>query len=216
MSEKISLKELEQKAWKSFFQDGLWEIYLGLLLLGMDYRLPSRLLGLPPQSSWGTVVGLVWMALAMLLLWAGKRFVTTPRIGRVTFGPRRKTRIRKVTLILTLSVLVGLITFAVAAIVFRNPGSGGTLAYIIPTVWALKVVIVFSLGAYFLDFNRLYLIGILYAVAIPGEMLLSTWTGVELMGSLAFVVPAGVILLIGATVFVRFLRDYPVLVPASD
>ena len=27
MSERISLKELERKAWRSFFQDGLWDIY---------------------------------------------------------------------------------------------------------------------------------------------------------------------------------------------
>jgi len=35
MSQTINLKELERKAWRSVFQDGLWDIFLGLLLLAM-------------------------------------------------------------------------------------------------------------------------------------------------------------------------------------
>ena len=35
MQPEINLKELERRAWRSVFQDGLWDIYLGLLLMAM-------------------------------------------------------------------------------------------------------------------------------------------------------------------------------------
>lgn len=42
MTEKVDLRELEKKAWKSTFQDGLWDIYFGLLFMGMGlYRIPQ-------------------------------------------------------------------------------------------------------------------------------------------------------------------------------
>jgi len=57
MEHDIDMKELEKKAWKSTFQDGLWDIMLGLvffipavngLIKGSDYTLiplyPGRLL----------------------------------------------------------------------------------------------------------------------------------------------------------------------------
>lgn len=34
MVAKIELKEIEKKAYKSVFQDGLWDIYFGILVLG--------------------------------------------------------------------------------------------------------------------------------------------------------------------------------------
>ena len=33
MTQNINLKALEKKAWRSVFQDGLWDIFLGLLLM---------------------------------------------------------------------------------------------------------------------------------------------------------------------------------------
>jgi hypothetical protein len=42
MSQSISLKELERKAFRSTFQDGLWDMYLGFLLLMMGMGLVLR------------------------------------------------------------------------------------------------------------------------------------------------------------------------------
>jgi hypothetical protein len=38
MSEKTNLKEIEKKAWASYFEDGLWDIFMDLLMLGMGLR----------------------------------------------------------------------------------------------------------------------------------------------------------------------------------
>ena len=40
MTQNINLKALEKKAWRSVFQDGLWDIFLGLLLMAFGLRPP--------------------------------------------------------------------------------------------------------------------------------------------------------------------------------
>jgi hypothetical protein len=209
MSERINLKEVERKAWRSFFQDGLWDIYLGLLLLGMGSSSLGRYVGLPEESGWSLLPNLIWAIVSMLILWVGKRFVTVPRMGRVKLGPKGKARKRKTRVLLTASVLVGVVVFAIALVARGNPPRRLNLAVVFPAVYALNMLVVFSLGAYFLDFARLYLIGVMYALPVPLLITLDEIAGIDI-GFGAFAAPAAVILLIGMVLFIRFLRDYPV------
>jgi hypothetical protein len=154
------------------------------------------------------------MVLVMLVLWAGKRFITIPRMGRVKFGPKGKARKKKARIILAISVLVGLVLFVFTWLAFKGDWDEGLpLHIIIPAVWAVNMLVVFSLGAYFLDFDRLYLIGVLYALPVPVDFLLRELAGIRL-GFIVFAVPAAAILIMGVTVLVRFLRDYPI--PAEE
>ena len=212
MSRDINLKELERKAWRSVFQDGLWDIYLGLLLMALAiYALLSKT-KLPEAQQMVIYIGL--MALSMLVLWAGKRFITLPRMGRVKFGPRGKTRRRKAAVLLAISVLVGALVFIVTSLGLEgNLSDGLPLHLVVPAAWALNMLVLFGLGAYFLDYDRLYLIGVLYALAVPLLIWLDEFAGIKL-GFIALAVPAGIILIVGLVVLVRFLRDYPL--PAEE
>lgn len=212
MSRDINLKELERKAWRSVFQDGLWDIYLGLLLMALAiYALLSKT-KLPEAQQMVIYIGL--MALSMLVLWAGKRFITLPRMGRVKFGPRGKTRRRKAAVLLAISVLVGALVSIVTSLALKgNLSDGLPLHLVVPAAWALNMLVLFSLGAYFLDYDRLYLIGVLYALAVPLLIWLDEFAGIKL-GFIALAVPAGIILIVGLVVLVRFLRDYPL--PAEE
>jgi hypothetical protein len=212
MSRDINLKELERKAWRSVFQDGLWDIYLGLLLMALAiYALLSKT-KLPEAQQMVIYIGL--MALSMLVLWAGKRFITLPRMGRVKFGPRGKTRRRKAAVLLAISVLVGALVSIVTSLGLKgNLSDGLPLHLVVPAAWALNMLVLFSLGAYFLDYDRLYLIGVLYALAVPILIWLDEFAGIKL-GFIALAVPAGIILIVGLVVLVRFLRDYPL--PAEE
>jgi len=71
-------------------------------------------------------------------------------------------------------------------------------------------MVVFSLGAYILEFNHLYLIGVLYALPVPLDIMFHKFASMDLT-FFAIGVPAMVILLMGTVVLVRFLRDYPLL-----
>jgi hypothetical protein len=204
----LNLKEIERRAWRSFFADGLWDIYLGVLLALMGVNAWLGELGLPEAPTMLIYVALV--AAAMGLLWAGKRFVTTPRIGRVKFGPQRRVRVRIVRVLLAESVALGIGLF-----VFFLAGGFGQVARIgldngvlIAAVWVLNVLIVFGLGAYFLDFARLLVIGLMFATAIPVDILVHRLWGLD-VSPLAFGVPGLLVILMGLVLFVRFLRDYP-------
>ena len=77
MSEKLNLKELERKAWRSFFDDGLWDIFLGLLLASMGVS------GLLDHSSltddWGMTIYIGLLVVIMLSFWLARRLITVPR-----------------------------------------------------------------------------------------------------------------------------------------
>jgi hypothetical protein len=210
MSQSVSLKELERKAFRSTFQDGLWDIFLGLLLLNMG---GGTLLGGSGMSPLGSMVVLTGFVLLVLLgFWAGKKFITTPRIGVAKFGPQRKSKLKMVRLVLFLSVLVGVLMFiwGVGAWSGRLPYLLGELP--IPAyVWAVQCLVVFGLAAYFMDVPRFYLYAVLYALPFPLGILLARNT--DLAGSvcmaLTFGIAGGVMVLWGVILFVRFLRQYP-------
>jgi len=207
VSAEINLGELERKAWRSVFQDGLWDVYLGLLLLAMAVGAWLSDMGVPTAWHYGVYGALV--GLSMLVLWAGKHFVTLPRMGRVKFGPKRKATLNWVRALLFVSVLAGVAAFLVAVAMRGNPSQWLNVALFFPAAWVVNVLVVFGLGAYFLDFSRLYLIGLMYAIPVPLDMMLVKVAGIDLSFA-AFGLPAAVILLVGTVVFLRFLHDYPI------
>ena len=206
MAQKINLKEVERKAWRSFYQDGLWDIFLGLLLLA--WAIGALISDTGMSELWVNAVYLVLFMLAFVVIWAGKKFITVPRMGRVKFGPKGKARLSWVVVIFVISALLGVIVPLVGLAVRSNPPGWLNSAFFFPAAWVVNMLVVFGVGAYFLDFNRLYLIGVLYALPVPLEIMQRELSSIDLT-FVAFGLPAAVILLMGAVVFVRFLRDYP-------
>jgi hypothetical protein len=211
MSQGINLKEAERKAFRFTFQDGLWDIYLGLLLLIMG--MGPVISDLEVLGLWPVVALMVLTLLVMLAFWAGKRFITTPRIGLVRFGPARKAKIKYTGVILSLSVLVGVIVLVVGLAAGSNPPAWISWGWIIPAgVFGMTAVVVFSLGAYWLDFQRAYVYGWLYALAFPTSIMLVEYAGITF--PIAYAVSAGIMILVGVILLLRFLRDYPI--PAGE
>jgi hypothetical protein len=182
-------------------------MYLGFLLLimGMGPVLPA----LNKSVIWTLVILLMLSVLACLAFWAGKKFITTPRMGRVKFGPQRKTKLKKTRAVLFLSALLGVITLVLRAMwniewAARIP---------IPAyIWTVQAIVVFGLGAYFLDVSRFYAYGVLYAIPVPVGIVLLQNTGLPGFMFLPFGVSGGIMVIIGVVLFIRFLHDYP-LVP---
>ncbi len=211
MTENISLKELERKAFRSTFQDGLWDIFLGLLLVNMGGGMLLGASGMSPL--WAMVVLTGFAGVVLLGFWVGKKFITTPRIGLVKFGSQRKSKLRRVRVVLFLSVLLGVLMF-IWGVGSRYGGAPRLIASLpLPAyIWAAQCLVVFGLAAYFLDVTRFYLYAVLYALPFPLGILLAQNT--DLSGSVSmaitFGVAGGVMVLWGAVLFVRFIRRYPV------
>jgi hypothetical protein len=207
VSENINLQELERKAWRSVFEDRLYDIFLGLLLLHMGFvyyisKLETTFLG-------RTSLNLGIFLILYLGLWAGKHYITLPRIGRVKFGARRKSRLQTVVII---TFLVVLLTFSLTlvGIAFKDQPDGSTTWRLLgPVLLGTWFVLFFGLAGYFLEYHRLYLVGVMYALP---EIVL-TYSNVLLgvnPGFLAWLLPAGVILVIGAVHLRRFIHQHPV------
>jgi hypothetical protein len=208
MSPMISLKEAERKVFTSTFRDGLWDIFIGCVIL--QFAVGPLLTDLGLGDFWSSVVFLPFYLLAYLGLWAGKKFIVAPRIGLVTYHRTRKARLRKVTvislIILVIGVIVGLLAFNMSNL----------SEWIFPAILSAVMLGGFSLAAYFLDFTRLYVYGVLVSLSpLVGELLFR-YAGAAHHGyPIVFGVSGGLMILTGLFLFIRFLRDYPIPVEGS-
>jgi MFS family permease len=203
MMTNLDLKQLERRAWTSFFQDGLLDIMMGLALLAVG--IPAMLPGIFTSELSQDVAAAVLMALALGSYWAGKRFITVPRTGRAEFSRARKTRQTKAAVIYAISVVVGAIVFLMTMLGLSSTppawvqelGVGGFLALGIGG-WMLLIL---GLGSYFTDYTRGYVIAALYALAFSGTVLLHN--------PIMFIVAGVLAVVMGLVVLVRFLRTQP-------
>ncbi|MFC1957524.1 hypothetical protein ACFLX0_01745 [Chloroflexota bacterium] len=205
----INLKELERKAFRSTYQDGLWDMYLGLIVICMSIFIYRPATGYSPLN---ILLMLASMVVAYALFWAGKRFITLPRMGQVKFGEKRARRKKTLILVLGVVVLIQAALLVIQLVAWRNPEFGANLNAFLPekTAMDLIVAIVGSLFvgpsmiliAYFTDFPRGYFIAVMIALAVFLMIYLNQPIYPIIIGIL--------IALPGVVLFVRFLQKYPV------
>ena len=203
MSQKISLKEAERKAFRTTFNDGLVDIFLGCFLL-------MFVIGLYLSDSlgdfWSSAVFLPFLALVYLAIWLIRRYVVTPRIGMVKFGQARKAKLAKFTVVMLVINVVALILGTVAALSF-----GSVPGQMISILFGLILLMGFSIAAYFLDFNRLYIYGLLVGLSpLIGEWLWTHGYATHHGFPITFGTSSGIMILVGLAVFIRLLHNNPV------
>ena len=76
-----------------------------------------------------------------------------------------------------------------------------------PAIWVLNMLLVFGLGAYFIEYERLYLIRFLYALVLPLDVFTKEVAQID-MDVYIFLTAVLIVLVTGVTYFVRFIRDY--------
>jgi hypothetical protein len=190
MSGQPNLKELERRAWRSTFEDGIWDLFFGTTLLWIA---ASRLIHVELVNvllALGTVAAFI----------VAKRVITVPRMGMVKFGSGRKKKRATTATLLTVSVvLTGLLGYMAAGDAtgewIRN---NQTVVDVMFAAWAYFV---FALMAHWLDFPRLYLIGLVYALVFSHLLPIDT-SVTALVGGALIAVP-------GLVQLIRFLRKYP-------
>jgi hypothetical protein len=200
MAQRIDLKERERRAFRSTFQDGLWDVFLGMVFLAFGFGPIYEWLGFSETAD--MVFHLGYVLTAFLIFYLGKIYITVPRLGRAKFGPARRRKIIKTRVVLGASVLLGLGMWALFA-------SGNDLALnLVLLVFALNTLVVLGAMAYYLDFDRLYIYAVLYALSLPVGRVLVVHAGLPDEAAV-FWVTAGATVIVGIVLFVRFVRDYP-------
>ncbi|MFX0105396.1 MAG: hypothetical protein ACFE75_07895 [Candidatus Hodarchaeota archaeon] len=208
MSESIDLKALEKKAYRSVFNDGLWDLFIGLIILTLGFSTLFGLLFNLPEL-WNVIIpSLMGNIIAFLVFYLGKRFITIPRIGIVKFGPKRKSKQLKLKIFLFMVFIVNIILFILPFT--------GIIDY--TQIEPLFLILILGIGiftipfcvvAYFLDFARLYYYAFLAGIGLFLTEMLSPIVGAPLDTILIFGTIGGVIVIIGLYYFIRFLKTYP-------
>jgi len=203
--ENVDLKEIEKKAWRATYQDGLWDIYIGLLITGFALIFYLNFLGL--EEPLLIFFLCCWMTIPILILSFGKKFITPKRIGSVKFGRKRKKTKQKLTYFLTANVFILLIFLILTQLgLFELIPLEGLM---FPLILGLLISIPLSIVAYFLDFNRLYVYSIFFGLGYFLSELFYPLVGAPLDSFLSFGVPGIVITLIGIYFFISFIKKYP-------
>ena len=207
MNSQLNLKELERKAFRSTYQDGLWDMNMGLIVIGM------ALFVFRPDEGYGArniIMMVLSFSLANLVFWVGKKFVTVPRMGQVSFGPLRKQKNRTLAIIMGAIVLVQTGFVLLTAAGWLNAGFGAKLSsllggsperMLVAALGSLFVGPPMILIAYFSDFTRGYYIAVLMALAVFLMILFNQPIYPILIGVVIFAP--------GVVLFVRFLHKYP-------
>jgi len=181
------LKQIEKKSWTVYFQDGLWDIYIGMLMLAIGIN---------------TFVDSEWYSCLMIapifLIILGKRFITTPRLGRVRFGSERQKKRIAVFIVIALAVICGIILAGFSATGDPLPKAA------VATVFGMSAILVFGSMAYFLDCGRFYIYGAMMATALILDILIDGH-----LVSISFLVFGAVAFIFGLALLIRFLRKYP-------
>lgn len=203
MSQQISLKDAERKVFRTSYNDGLWDIFLGCFFLTFVIVLYlAPILG----DFWSSVAQLPFWALFYLTIWLIRRYVVAPRIGRVTFGQARKAKLAKFTFVMLGINVIALILGFIAALNFGSiPGQ------MISIIFGMILLMGFSIAAYLLDFNRLYIYGLLVGFSpMVGEWLWTRGYATHHGFPITFGTSAGIMIIAGLSIFVRLLHDNPV------
>jgi hypothetical protein len=209
MSDSLDLKKIEQKAFRATHQDGLWDIYIGGVVLCMSVLAYSTASEAKPFLRFGLY--LAGLAVFYLIRWGGKKYLTTPRLGQVKFGPHRQKRKLIMMSVLTGIVLLQVILLVGTILLWKNPQWATSLGLhtsnqdlermVVAVIGALFVGPSMVLLAYFNDFLRGYYIAFIVSLAVFSLI----WFGQPL-----YLIIAGLLIIIpGVILFVRFLHEHP-------
>ena len=208
MSQNLDLKAIERKAFRSVHQDGLWDIYLGglMLVLSLFFAIPESGEGELTYM----VIALLGVAVVFAVFQLGKKYITTPRMGQVQFGPERQKRKIKLAWIMGAYVLVTLGMVLFSLYIWNRSASGQTVDLALtPSLERVLVALVAALLAgtstlvisYFREFVRGYYIALLMGLGFFFTLLLDM--------TIPMLVAGALILVPGLILFVNFLRQHP-------
>lgn len=195
MDSATSLKSIERKAYRSTFEDGIYDI-----LFGMIFLIPAIIAVLESvgvSRFYGYLLFLVPLVFSPL----GKRFITTPRLGAVEFGQKRKSR-RRVLLVVCAGIAVLMLPVILMALA---EGISGGNSWLLVALFGIPV---FAVGVYIMDFPRLYVYAALLIFAVLESEYLLKYIDPPYNSLISFGIPGAVILPIGISLLFRFMKKY--------
>lgn len=192
MSQEQDFKKLQQRTYKSYHQDGLIDMIIGLSFIGF---------GLNMAFDNSAFIFLAWLPIILYVPF--KNRVTVPRIGYVKFtAPNR---------ILFGAVIAGLLVLLLGIFVFLIAGPDQIPAPMNAWLKQYHMLLLGSITALFFagaalitSITRLYT----HAILIVAIFAVGTWLNIA---PAIYVITTGLLIeVVGIWMLARFLRKYPV------
>ena len=200
------LKQLERDAFRRFYEDGVFDIYIGAMLLVIAVAAVLESL----EDELLLYIGTLGLALVVTVpLLYFRRRLLVERLGTFEPGPRRKLRISRTRWVMLGSFVLGLVMFVIGAVAYAGVGSADVLALVVPIVWFLNAAIVFGATAYFLDVPRFYAYGIVGGLLMPLMVWSDVLWDVRIAPWLIFGTAGLAVIAVGIHKLRRFLQQYP-------
>lgn len=190
MTEHLNLKEIQRKVYMSFFEDGVWDIFLGLFVVGWGLSILTE----------GTYLPAILFVALYSTTWGIKKWVTYPRIGYVRFSSTSRRRIKARFVILLIAVLLLGVIISVLWGIDKRPQ---WLADYFPLLFNGMLASIVCLAAYWVRVNRFYL----HAALIFLGAVFHHWVGIQ--WEFGFIGSGSIIVLIGLGLLIGFIRKYP-------
>jgi len=193
MAETINLKRIERKAYTSYHQDGLIDVFAGFFIISFGVWL---------------ILDMAWMG---WILWfvavsayaAAKRVFTIPRIGFVKFPQQRVKALVAIA-------LIGFSLFALLGVVaFIQVEGGGTPIWLLFAIENHMLVIGVSVAASFCVVGYTFRIRRMYAYALLTLIMFVTGHFLYFPLHYYVILLGTLILLFGLVMLIRFVRRYP-------
>lgn len=196
MSTGIDLEQLERKTYLAYHQDGLADVVAGLILL---------IFGLGMVFAEATLFIFAWTP--FLLLWPFKRILTVPRIGYVKYVPERRRKIQLGLVVMMVAGVLSLLLGAVASLAYSGQITGLQAWFRANSLVVFGAILAsaFILIAALFGIKRFFV----YAPLVFAPWVLGRIFDVE--PGILLAVVSGLILLVGLSLLIRFLVQFPVL-----
>ncbi len=181
------LKQLRRRVYMTYFQDGLWDIFLGFFLLGWGFTVWLDFPWLPAA----VFVGFFWLVLGL------KKAITYPRIGHATPTEQRNR---------TLKIVIAGVVVLVAVVFLLPIVARGEVQFLhsyFEFIFGAMIALAVALIGYWWQVPRWYPYAALVFIFFTAQQ----WLGLPF--HLAFAIPGAIIAVAGVALVVRFLRKYP-------
>ncbi|MHC4846735.1 MAG: hypothetical protein ACYTCU_11330 [Planctomycetota bacterium] len=194
MTDPMDLDALEEQAFRSRYDNGLIDVFLGLFVL---------LFGLSISTEFGGLTA-VWGAVCVSLYFPIQKSITEPRLGYAEFGPGRKAKMRQKHLLMSVALGVSMLG-GVAALLMSGDDAATreTMQKLGPIPFGAMLALMVVIGTVLLSIRR----GYLYAALIFGAIAGGHLAGVDLRPSM--IASGSVVTVCGVVCLTRFLQKYP-------
>ena len=200
MTKEPNLKELERKAYMSYHQDGLLDIFAGLYILTFGLGIYATIIW---DYSFGVIMPGALIAVIIPIWIAAKRKITMPRIGYVNFGIRGSNKL--------MAIFVGMLVLGLGAFfAFTLASSQGGSMQLFDLIFengmlivGLGTLVICALFGYSTGLKRLYAYGATAAFALVIGHFMGVFFVYILFAVSIMVIVTGVVVLI------NFVKKYP-------